>query len=127
MQHFLKPSDITEIRGVITTKISNIEERVNSPHKNAESGLNQLADISDRATLEEERNQSQAQRMREERQLLDLRKALFRIDNNAEDFGYCESCGVEIGKKRLLSVPSADYCVDCLGILEIKSKQGVIH
>ncbi|EPR7484002.1 TPA: TraR/DksA family transcriptional regulator [Vibrio parahaemolyticus] len=127
MKHFLKPGDISEIRGVITTQILTIEDRINSPLSNVGDGQIQLADMNDRATLEEERNQSQAQRLREEVQLMDLKNALFRIDNETEDFGYCESCGAEIEKRRLLTVPSADYCVDCQNFKEIKSKQGALH
>ena len=127
MHDFLKPGDITEIRGVITTEISNIENRINSPLIAKEDGLNHLADILDRATLEEERNQTQTQRSREEVQLVGLKKALYRIDNETEDYGYCNSCGVEIEKGRLVSVPTADYCVDCQTISEIKLKQGAMH
>ena len=31
----------------------------------------------------------------------------------SEDFGYCESCGEEIGFKRLLARPAARQCIEC--------------
>jgi DnaK suppressor protein len=40
-----------------------------------------------------------------------------------EDYGYCESCGVEIGIKRLEARPTADLCIDCKTLDEIREKQ----
>ena len=40
-----------------------------------------------------------------------------------EEYGWCESCGVEIGVKRLEARPTADMCVDCKTLAEIKEKQ----
>ena len=40
-----------------------------------------------------------------------------------EDFGYCESCGVEIGIRRLEARPTADLCIDCKTLAEIREKQ----
>ena len=37
-----------------------------------------------------------------------------------EDYGYCESCGAEIGLKRLEVRPTATLCVDCKTVDEIK-------
>ena len=39
------------------------------------------------------------------------------------DFGYCENCGEEIGLKRLEARPTADLCIDCKTINEIREKQ----
>lgn len=39
-----------------------------------------------------------------------------------EDFGYCESCGVEIGIRRLEARPTADLCIDCKTLAEIREK-----
>ena len=39
------------------------------------------------------------------------------------EYGWCESCGVEIGIRRLEARPTADLCVDCKTLAEIKEKQ----
>ena len=44
-----------------------------------------------------------------------------RIDQ--EDYGYCDTCGVEIGVQRLEARPTATQCVDCKTLDEIKEKQ----
>ncbi len=39
------------------------------------------------------------------------------------DFGYCEKCGEDIGFKRLEARPTANLCIDCKTIDEIREKQ----
>mgnify|MGYP003974660961 CR=1 FL=1 len=51
-------------------------------------------------------------------------KALFDQKKIEEDdFGFCESCGIEIGIRRLEARPTADLCIDCKTLAEIKEKQ----
>ena len=38
-------------------------------------------------------------------------------------YGYCETCGVDIGIKRLEARPTATKCIDCKTVDEIKEKQ----
>ena len=38
-------------------------------------------------------------------------------------YGYCESCGIEIGIRRLEARPTATLCIDCKTLQEIKEKQ----
>ena len=46
---------------------------------------------------------------------------LKKIEN--DDFGFCDTCGIEIGIKRLEARPTADQCIDCKTLAEIKEKQ----
>ena len=47
----------------------------------------------------------------ERKQIALIDKALKRVE--AADFGICESCGVNIGKKRLNVVPWTPLCIAC--------------
>jgi len=38
-------------------------------------------------------------------------------------YGYCESCGIEIGIRRLEARPTATLCIDCKTLQEIKEKE----
>ena len=40
-----------------------------------------------------------------------------------DDYGWCESCGDEIGIKRLEARPTATHCIDCKTLDEIKERQ----
>jgi DnaK suppressor protein len=50
-------------------------------------------------------------REREGHLLAKIEQALEKIENNT--FGLCESCGEEIGLKRLEARPVAELCIDC--------------
>ena len=39
------------------------------------------------------------------------------------DYGYCDRCGVPIGIKRLEARPTANQCIDCKTLDEIREKQ----
>ncbi len=78
-------------------------------------------DPADRATQEEEFSLELRTRDRE-------RKLIRKIDSTIEliaqdDYGYCESCGIEIGIRRLEARPTANKCIDCKTLDEIKEKQ----
>lgn len=78
-------------------------------------------DPADRATQEEEFSLELRTRDRE-------RKLIRKIDSTIEkiaqdEYGYCESCGIEIGIRRLEARPTADKCIDCKTLDEIKEKQ----
>jgi DnaK suppressor protein len=68
-------------------------------------------DPNDRATQESDMGMELRARERERRLLDKIAKALRKIDDHA--YGYCESCGVEIGIRRLEARPTADLCIDC--------------
>jgi DnaK suppressor protein len=38
-------------------------------------------------------------------------------------YGFCESCGIEIGIRRLEARPTATLCIDCKTLDEIREKQ----
>ncbi|WP_073523483.1 RNA polymerase-binding protein DksA [Pseudomonas fluorescens] len=78
-------------------------------------------DPADRASQEEEFALELRARDRERKLIKKIDKTLQLIED--EEYGWCESCGVEIGIKRLEARPTADLCVDCKTLAEIKEKQ----
>ncbi|WP_022941692.1 RNA polymerase-binding protein DksA [Psychromonas hadalis] len=75
----------------------------------------------DRATQEEEFSLELRARDRERRLIKKITKTLKKIEE--DDFGFCDSCGIEIGIRRLEARPTADQCIDCKTLAEIKEKQ----
>ncbi len=78
-------------------------------------------DPADRATQEEEFSLELRTRDRE-------RKLIKKIDSTLElieedEYGYCDTCGVEIGIRRLEARPTATLCIDCKTLDEIKERQ----
>lgn len=75
----------------------------------------------DRAVQEEEFNIKLRNRDREYRLIKKIEETLKKIDTN--EFGFCTLCAVEIGIRRLEARPTADLCIDCKTLEEIKEKQ----
>ncbi|MGL9769346.1 MAG: RNA polymerase-binding protein DksA [Sodalis sp. (in: enterobacteria)] len=75
----------------------------------------------DRAAQEEEFSLELRNRDRAHKLIKKIEKTLKKVEDN--DFGFCESCGVEIGIHRLEARPTADLCIDCKTLAEIREKQ----
>ncbi len=80
-----------------------------------------LPDVNDRATQEEEFAIELRTRDRERKLIRKIEQSLEAIKN--EDYGFCETCGIEIGLRRLEARPTATLCIDCKTLAEIKEKQ----
>lgn len=78
-------------------------------------------DPADRASQEEEFSLELRTRDRERKLIKKIDKTVELIEQ--DDYGYCETCGVEIGIRRLEARPTATLCVDCKTLAEIKEKQ----
>ena len=79
------------------------------------------ADPIDRASQEEEFAFELRTRDRERKLINKISISLDKIKN--DDYGWCDSCGDEIGIKRLEARPTATHCIDCKTLDEIKEKQ----
>jgi DnaK suppressor protein len=79
------------------------------------------SDPLDRAAQEEGFALELRNRNREGMLIKKIEYSLERIDRG--DYGYCESCGAEIGIRRLEARPTAELCIDCKTFDEIREKQ----
>ena len=78
-------------------------------------------DEADRATHEEEFTLELRTRERERKLLSKINESV--DDLKIDDYGYCASCGIEIGIRRLEARPTATRCIDCKTIEEIHERQ----
>lgn len=78
-------------------------------------------DPADRASQEEEFSLELRTRDRERKLIKKIDQMLQRIEE--DDYGFCDSCGVEIGIRRLEARPTATLCIDCKTLAEIKERQ----
>jgi len=78
-------------------------------------------DPNDRASQETDMSLELRSRDRERKLIKKIEEATAKIDSN--DYGYCETCGVEIGVQRLEARPTATLCIDCKTLDEIREKQ----
>lgn len=80
----------------------------------------QFADVVDQAADEEGRAIELRTRDRERKLIAKIDKTIVRILDN--DYGYCDSCGVPIGLRRLEARPTASECIDCKTFDEQKER-----
>jgi len=80
-----------------------------------------FADPNDRASQESDMALELRNRDRERKLIKKIDETLGKI--NEHEYGYCNSCGVEIGLKRLEARPTATLCIDCKTLDEIRERQ----
>ena len=78
-------------------------------------------DPKDRASQESDMALELRNRDRERKLIKKIDETIARIE--AGDYGYCDSCGIEIGLKRLEARPTATLCIDCKTLDEMREKQ----
>ncbi|WP_113907895.1 RNA polymerase-binding protein DksA [Aliidiomarina celeris] len=100
---------------------SQLREEVDRTVGHLKEDAENYADPVDRAAQEEEFAIELRTRDRERKLIKKIEKTLELIEH--DDFGFCESCGVEIGIRRLEARPTADLCIDCKSLAEIREKQ----
>jgi DnaK suppressor protein len=100
---------------------TDLMEEVDRTVENMRAEASNLPDMSDRATQEEVFNLELRTRDRERRLIGKIKESLEKIKK--DDYGYCESCGCEIGIRRLEARPTASMCIDCKTFAEIKERQ----
>lgn len=96
-------------------------EQVDRTVNHMQDEASNFPDPLDRATQEEELGIELRTRDRERRLILKINETLDRIDQ--DDYGYCDTCGVEIGIRRLEARPTATQCVDCKALEELRERQ----
>ena len=79
------------------------------------------ADPNDRATQETDMALELRNRDRERKLIKKIDETIAKIE--ADEYGYCEKCGVEIGLKRLEARPTATQCIDCKTLDELRERQ----
>jgi DnaK suppressor protein len=80
-----------------------------------------FADPNDRASQESDIALELRNRDRERKLIKKIDETIGKIDSG--EYGYCESCGIEIGLKRLEARPTATLCIDCKTLDELRERQ----
>lgn len=75
----------------------------------------------DRASQETDMSIELRNRDRERRLIRKIEESIVRLETGG--YGYCETCGVEIGLGRLEARPTATLCLDCKMLDEIKERR----
>lgn len=119
-EEYMNDDQIAHFRAILEAWKKQLMEEVDRTVSHMKDEAANFPDPVDRASQEEEFSLELRTRDRERKLLKKIGKSIASIDD--EDYGYCESCGVEIGIRRLEARPTATLCIDCKTLDEIKEK-----
>ena len=120
-EEYMSDAQLEHFSLILKAWRNQLREEVDRTVNHMQDEAANFPDPVDRAAQEEEFSLELRTRDRERKLIKKIEKTIKRIEE--DDFGYCDSCGVEIGVRRLEARPTADLCIDCKTMAEIKEKQ----
>lgn len=122
-EEYMNDGQKDHIKNILMAWKQSLMEEVDRTMSHLKDEAANFPDPSDRASQEEEFSLELRTRDRERKLIKKIEDALERLRD--EEFGYCETCGIEIGLKRLEARPTATLCIDCKTLSEIKERQNI--
>ena len=120
-EKYMNDKQVEHFRDILLAWKNNLIEEVSRTiHLMQDENINH-PDPNDRASQETDMSLELRNRDRERKLLKKIDSTVIRLDNG--DYGWCDRCGIEIGIRRLEARPTAELCVDCKTLNEIKERQ----
>lgn len=119
-EEYMNEAQREHFKNILFQWKSQLMEEVDRTVTHMQDEAANFPDPADRATQEEEFSLELRTRDRERKLIRKIDSTVDRID--ADDYGFCDACGVDIGIKRLEARPTAELCIDCKTLDEIKEK-----
>jgi DnaK suppressor protein len=120
-EEYMNPKQLAHFKLMLETQKRDLSQDIDRTVHTMQDEATIFADPNDRASQESDMSLELRNRDRERKLIKKIDETIARID--AEDYGYCDSCGVEIGLKRLEARPTATLCIDCKTLDELREKQ----
>lgn len=120
-EEYMSEPQLDHFKKILEAWRNQLREEVDRTVNHMQDEAANFPDPVDRAAQEEEFSLELRARDRERKMIKKIEKTLQLIEE--EDFGFCDTCGIEIGIRRLEARPTADQCIDCKTLAEIREKQ----
>jgi DnaK suppressor protein len=120
-EEYMNAKQRSHFRRILETLKSELSEEIDRTVHTMQDEATVFADPNDRASQESDMALELRNRDRERKLIKKIDETIARIDAN--EYGYCDSCGVEIGLKRLEARPTATLCIDCKTLDELRERQ----
>jgi len=120
-EEYMSPQQRDHFRNILNSWKAELSDDIDRTVHTMQDEVTMFADPNDRASQESDMALELRNRDRERKLIKKIDETLVKID--ADEYGYCESCGVEIGLKRLEARPTATLCIDCKTLDEIRERQ----
>ncbi|WP_448565524.1 RNA polymerase-binding protein DksA [Thalassotalea ganghwensis] len=120
-EEYMNDKQLEHFKKILEAWRTQLREEVDRTVTHMKDEAANFPDPVDRAAQEEEFSLELRTRDRERKLIKKIEKTLQLIED--DDFGFCNSCGIEIGIRRLEARPTADLCIECKTLAEIKERQ----
>lgn len=120
-EEYMNPKQLAHFRKILEGWKAELSQDIDRTVHTMQDEATVFADPNDRASQESDIALELRNRDRERKLIKKIDETIAKIE--AGDYGYCESCGVEIGLKRLEARPTATLCIDCKTLDEMREKQ----
>lgn len=120
-EEYMSPEQVEHFRAILLDWKVSLMQEVDRTVGHMKSDATNFPDPNDRATQEEEFSLELRTRDRERKLIKKIDESVSKLDD--DDYGYCDGCGVEIGIRRLEARPTANMCIECKTLEEIREKQ----
>jgi DnaK suppressor protein len=120
-EEYMNPKQRAHFKEILSEMKRELSQDIDRTVHTMQDEATIFADPNDRASQESDMSLELRNRDRERKLIKKIDETITKIDSG--DYGYCESCGVEIGLKRLEARPTATLCIDCKTLDELREKQ----
>lgn len=120
-EEYMNKNQLNHFRKILNDWKAELSQELDRTMHTMQDEVTMFADPNDRASQESDMTLELRNRDRERKLIKKIDETLRNID--AEEYGYCEGCGIEIGLKRLEARPTATLCIDCKTLDEMRERQ----
>ena len=120
-EEYMSEKQLAHFRAILDSLKGELVDDIERTVHTMQDEATVFADPNDRASQESDIALELRNRDRERKLIKKIDETIARIE--AGEYGYCDSCGVEIGLKRLEARPTATLCIDCKTLEEMRERQ----
>ena len=120
-EEYMNEKQLEHFRNILNNWKAELSQDIDRTVHTMQDEVTMFADPNDRASQESDMALELRNRDRERKLIKKIDETLGKISEG--EYGYCNSCGVEIGLKRLEARPTATLCIDCKTLDEIRERQ----
>jgi DnaK suppressor protein len=120
-EEYMNEAQVEHFRRILQNWKAELMQEVDRTVHHMQDEAANFPDPNDRATQESEFSLELRTRDRERKLIKKIEESLNNLEHG--DYGYCETCGIEIGLRRLEARPTASQCIDCKTLDELREKQ----
>lgn len=120
-EQYMSAKQLVHFRNILISVKDELRDDIERTVHTLQDEATVFADPNDRASQESDIALELRNRDRERKLIKKIDESIERIENG--EYGYCDSCGIEIGLKRLEARPTATLCIDCKTLEEHRERQ----